>query len=201
MKIYLYIAAGLLLAMTVLGCQTRKSKEDKAYRKAMDNREIIIELLLSTGRPGIESVISHLDSTDFFTRGAGGHHTEQGGLAKHSLEVYKLMRSFAWFQSRESIAIVAIFHDMGKIGVRWHTWYATKLLSDWGFELTEEEHLAIFRHHNMERKYFRYPLHRALVTADVISSGWWKLWHRTAKMEAPSDSSHSNEPKTSEQSD
>ena len=173
-----HILSGLVLALTVMGCQPKESKEETASGKVMDNREKIIEILRSTGRPGMESVISHLDSTDFFTRGAGGHHTEPGGLAQHSLEVYRLMRSFAWFQPRESIAIVAIFHDMGKIGVRWHTWYATKLLSDWGFELTEEEHLAIFRHHNLEGKYFRHPLHRALVAADSISGEWWKLWHR-----------------------
>lgn len=178
MKKCLYIIAGLLLVLTVLGCQSKESKEEKANEKVMETRERIIEILRSTGRPGMESVIIHLDSTDFFTRGAGGHHTEPGGLAKHSLEVYRLMRSFAWFQSRESVAVVAIFHDMGKIGVRWHTWYVTKLLSDWGFELTEEERLAIFRHHNLEGKYFRHPLHRALVAADMASGGWWKLWHK-----------------------
>ena len=175
------ILSGLVLAFAVVGCQSRESKEEKAKESIMENKEKYIDILRSTGRPGIESVISHLDTTDFFTRGAGGHHTEPGGLVRHSLEVYRLMKCIAWFQPSESIAVVALFHDMGKVGVRWHTWYSTQLLSDWGFELTEEEYLAIFRHHNLEGKYFRHPLHRALVTADSISGGWWNLWHRNPR--------------------
>ena len=48
-------------------------------------------------------------------------------------------------------------------------------------ELTEEEYLAIYRHHNLESEYFRHPLHRALVVADAISTGWWKMWHLRKK--------------------
>lgn len=176
MKKWGYILSGIALALAVAGC---RSKEEDASDRIMENRERFIQLLLSTGRPGMESVISHLDSTDFFTRSGGGHHTEPGGLVQHSLEVYKLMKGLAWFQDSGSIAIVALFHDMGKIDEGgWHTWRSVKHLSEWGLEMTDEEYLAIFRHHNLEFKYYRHALCRTLIVADAISSAWWKLRHR-----------------------
>lgn len=172
----LYILSGLLLSITLMGCQ---SKENRSDAKVMANRERIIAILRDTGRPGIESVISSLDTTDFFTRGAGGHHTGPGGLAQHSLEVYRIMKCVAWFQRSDSIAITALMHDMGKIDYGgWHPWRSVKHLGEWGLKLTEEEYTTIFYHHKPGLKYFRSPLRRALTFADVVSTGWWRLWHR-----------------------
>lgn len=172
------IFLGLLLVFAFPGCQARESKEEKAMKKAMANREQFIEILRSTGRPGVEEVIRQLDSTDFFTRGGGGHHTEVGGLVQHSLEVYRIMRCIAWFQSSDTIAVVALLHDMGKIDTDgWHPWRSVKHLHEWGFELTDKEYYVIFYHHKPGLRYFRYALRRDLTLADFISTGWWKLWH------------------------
>lgn len=178
MKKFLYILILLALAVSVAGCKSKDKKVDKV----MANKEKFIEILRSTGRPGMESVIAHLDTTDFYTRGGGGHHTQAGGLVQHSLETYRIMRSLAWFQKSDSIAIVALFHDMGKIDYGgWHTWRSVKLLREWGLEMTEMEFMAIFRHHNLEFKYYKHALTRALIVSDAISTGWWKLWHKSPK--------------------
>ena len=178
MKKFLYILILLALAVSVAGCKSKDKKVDKV----MANKEKYIEILRSTGRPGMESVIAHLDTTDFYTRGGGGHHTQAGGLVQHSLETYRIMRSLAWFQKSDSIAIVALFHDMGKIDYGgWHTWRSVKLLREWGLEMTDMEFMAIFRHHNLEFKYYKHALTRALIVSDAISTGWWKLWHKSPK--------------------
>ncbi|MBO4536332.1 MAG: HD domain-containing protein, partial [Bacteroidales bacterium] len=148
MNKFVFILFALVLAFTVLDCQSKESKEEKAKNKAMANKEEFIRILRATGRPGIETVISHLDSTDFFTRSAGRHHTEEGGLVQHSLEVYRIMRCIAWFQPSDRIAVTALLHDMGKIDYGgWHPWRSVKLLGEWGFELTDKEYYAIFYHH------------------------------------------------------
>lgn len=178
MKKLLYILILLALAVSVAGCKSKDKKVDKV----MANKEKFNEILLATGRPGMESVLAHLDTTDFYTRGAGGHHTMPGGLVQHSLETYRIMRCLAWFQKSESIAIVALFHDMGKIDYGgWHTWRSVKLLREWGLEMTDMEYMAIFRHHNLEFKYYKHALTRALIVSDAISTGWWKLWHKSPK--------------------
>ena len=175
MNKFLCILSGLVLALIVPGCQ---SKEEKADTKIMDNREKYIEILRSSGRPGIDTVISHLDSMNFFTFSGGGHHTEEGGLVQHSLEVYRIMRLIAWFLPSDSVIVVALFHDMGKIDYGgWHPWRSVKLLREWGFELTDKEYFAIFYHHKPGWRYFRSPLRLCLSVSDAISSGWWELWH------------------------
>lgn len=177
MKAFVRIVSVLVLAFTAMGCH---SKEEDAEAKVQANKERIVKILRATGRPGIESVISHLDSTDFYTMPAGGHHTEVGGLAQHSLEVYRLMRILAPFQRSSSIAITALLHDMGKIDTGgWHPWRSVKHLHEWGLQLTDKEYVSIFYHHKRGLRYYRYALRRALTLSDIISVGWWKLWHST----------------------
>ena len=179
----LLFALSLFAAVTMMSCQSRK-KDPEA--RAMANRERIIEILRATDRPGIEGVISGLDTTDFFTRGGGGHHKEVGGLAQHSLEVYRIMQCTAWFLRSDSIAITGLMHDMGKIDYGgWHPWRSVKHLGEWGLKLTKEEYIAIFYHHKPKLKSFRFPLRTALTMADVLSTGWWKLWHRSPQDTPP----------------
>lgn len=182
MKKYLYLTIFLVLAIILTMIMTgRKPNEEKAAA----NKEKIVELLRSTGRPQMEAVISYLDTTAFYTMGAGSHHTQPGGLAQHSLEVYRIMKLLAWFQSSDSIIITAIFHDMGKITWGWHPYRATKILNDLDFHLTEKEYITIIRHHRQRLDYYRNPLRRALTLADAISAGWWKLWHPFQKTDEP----------------
>lgn len=74
-------------------------------------------------RDGVENLINWLCQTDFFTAPASTryHGAREGGLAEHSLAVYnRLVDLVNHFEPDtwgcESIAIVALFHDLCKIG-------------------------------------------------------------------------------------
>ncbi|EIW19936.1 MULTISPECIES: HD domain-containing protein [Pelosinus] len=80
-------------------------------------------LLLETGRPGIEQLIAHLETTDFFTAPASTRHhgAHAGGLLEHSLQVYEhLLRQATAYPdklggySRESLILAALLHDICK---------------------------------------------------------------------------------------
>jgi hypothetical protein len=95
----------------------------------MKNR--IIELLKSTDRERIDKVIDYLElKSDYFTAPASTafHGNYPGGLAEHSLNVYNVaMRvkaamvemkpELANSLSDESVAIVALLHDLCKTNV------------------------------------------------------------------------------------
>jgi hypothetical protein len=82
------------------------------------------ELLLSTGRDGMDKLISYLHTTDFFTAPASTrfHSCHEGGLLKHTLNVYKTLRNkynnediWGTLEHKEStLIIVALLHDICK---------------------------------------------------------------------------------------
>lgn len=76
-------------------------------------------------REGIKDLMEWLESTDFFTAPSSSryHGAFEGGLAMHSLNVYHRLKDLNEFYdmdgagcSRESEAIVALFHDLCKVG-------------------------------------------------------------------------------------
>lgn len=73
-------------------------------------------------REGIEDLMQWLCQTDFFKAPASTryHGCYGGGLAQHSLNVHaQLTKLCKWYEceaSTESIAIVALFHDLCKVG-------------------------------------------------------------------------------------
>ena len=74
-------------------------------------------------REGINELISWLQTTDFFTAPASSryHGAFEGGLAMHSLNVYRRLRQAVECFGcegaiNESLAIVALFHDLCKVG-------------------------------------------------------------------------------------
>lgn len=96
-------------------------------------KDQIIELLMSTKREGIESLIKYLTESGFFESPASTrfHGSYAGGLAKHSLRVYELLYSHAlnlefgvvrspgknplpieW----KNVIIAALLHDVCKAG-------------------------------------------------------------------------------------
>lgn len=91
-----------------------------------ENKEKFISFLrLNINRPGadIEGLIKKLESSDFFTAPCSTryHLAEEGGLCLHSLNVYeelKKLYSLHPYQhiTEESIVIVALLHDMSKMG-------------------------------------------------------------------------------------
>lgn len=74
-------------------------------------------------REGHVQLMEWLLSTDFFTAPASTrfHGAHEGGLVLHSLNVYSQLKKLCkWYEcdaSDESIAIVALFHDLCKVGV------------------------------------------------------------------------------------
>jgi len=85
-------------------------------------KEQIIELLKSTNREGIYSLIAAMEEGGFFTAPCSGayHLAKKGGLAEHSLNVYNLAstlnKSLEAGIPEESIIIVSLLHDLGKMG-------------------------------------------------------------------------------------
>ena len=92
------------------------------------NEEIknkIIELLLSTGRQGMKELLVHMEDKGFFTAPCSGqyHLAKIGGLAEHSLNVYKTACEVHFglnlpidSDSTDSLRIVTLIHDLGKMG-------------------------------------------------------------------------------------
>ena len=56
-------------------------------------KEEFLKLLRETNREGMENLINFLEKSDFFTAPASTrfHGSEEGGLVKHSLQVYKIL--------------------------------------------------------------------------------------------------------------
>lgn len=73
-------------------------------------------------REGIPELMEWIESTDFFTAPASTrfHGAYEGGLLVHSLNVYSQLKRLCGFYecdaTPESVAIVALFHDLCKIG-------------------------------------------------------------------------------------
>ena len=86
-----------------------------------EQKEMILDLLRSTERDGIDKLADYLsDSTDFFTAPASTrfHSNFSGGLAQHCLNVYENFKSLLEIKgiemSEDSIIICALLHDLCK---------------------------------------------------------------------------------------
>lgn len=76
-------------------------------------------------RPGIDKLLDWLEGTDFYTAPASSryHGAYEGGLVLHSLNVYRRLKALNDFYKMdggeytdESLAVVALFHDLCKVG-------------------------------------------------------------------------------------
>jgi len=88
----------------------------------MDNREVIIDLLVSTEREGIHELINYLNDNGYFESPASSkyHGAYYGGLAQHSYDVMLLMNRFNRDLKLDipnaSMIIASILHDVCKLG-------------------------------------------------------------------------------------
>ena len=93
----------------------------------METKETIIRLLKSTNRPGMDELIEAMEEGGFFTAPCSGgqHLAEEGGLAKHSLNVFDTaidmslglsQGKFPPKELKDSLTIVCLLHDLGKMG-------------------------------------------------------------------------------------
>lgn len=97
-------------------------------RRTIDeNAQKIKDVLLGTGRVGVEHLIKHMENEGFFTAPCSGayHLCEEGGLAEHSVNVYEAAIALGALYCpqteqlsdfMDSIAIAAVLHDLGKMG-------------------------------------------------------------------------------------
>lgn len=89
----------------------------------MDPKQEFLRIADSAiSRDGIGDLLDWIAGTDFYTAPASTrfHGCFEGGLVTHSLNVYSQLKKLCkWYKceaSEESIAIVALFHDLCKIG-------------------------------------------------------------------------------------
>ncbi len=96
----------------------------------MTSKEKFIEIYNNNiKREGADKLLEYLISSDFFEAPASAryHSSYQGGLCDHSLNVYECLveylntprvkEGYGFSYSDESIAIVALLHDLCKVGV------------------------------------------------------------------------------------
>ena len=96
----------------------------------MTNKERFIEIYNTyIKREGADKLLDYLLKSDFFTAPASArfHSSYEGGLCDHSLNVYDCLKGYlgserakekyGFSYSDESIAIVALLHDLCKIAV------------------------------------------------------------------------------------
>lgn len=86
------------------------------------NKEEIEALLLMTERPGIHNLLAEMTLNGFFESACStSHHlAEKGGLAEHSLNVFRVMQDLNLeLEAKlpiDSIVICSLLHDLGKMG-------------------------------------------------------------------------------------
>lgn len=104
----------------------------------MTKKERFLKIVKTTiQRPGIDSLMEWLDSTDFYVAPASTkyHLCCQGGLLTHSLNVYdsitKLNDAINLNFSPETLAIVALFHDLCKVNFYKPELKSVKVGSSW----------------------------------------------------------------------
>ena len=108
--------------------------------KMKEVREEILEILKSTKRPGMDKLCEKLDEIGFFAAPCSGsyHLAKEGGLAEHSLNVYKIMRADAALKmpysyrnkNNDSIIICSLLHDVGKCGDYGKPNYVPNMIKD-----------------------------------------------------------------------
>ena len=116
----------------------------------------VLDLLSEINRPGIDSVIEFIKTSNYLTTAqCHGHHRREHGLMMHSLEVLDTMlKGNILGFPRESLIVVALFHDLGKatlnghkIGRGMHPARSIAILKKCRFALTPQESSAIYSHH------------------------------------------------------
>ncbi len=149
-----------------------------------DTKQRIFDTLRKVGRPGTDAVIDYLTRSNYFRRGCYSHHKEYGGLAAHSVEVYDHMLAHAGGFPSDSVAVIALFHDLGKTrrrDGRGHGRRSVDILDECGYFLTRDERTAIGRHHDRSLDLLACPIRRVLTAADCHSTGAWKRAHRNQR--------------------
>ena len=111
----------------------------------MSFKSEIKEYLLATNRENIKSLLAYMDKNGFYTAPCSTqyHLCREGGLAEHSLNVYLTMVKFYNAQTDfilpldSSIEVVALLHDLGKMGHHGKSNYVQNFLRDGSISKTK----------------------------------------------------------------
>lgn len=96
----------------------------------------IINLLRSTQRPGIDNLIREMEDGGYFTApcSGGNHLAKEGGLARHSINVYELACGIAsglpYNFNDSKLIIITLLHDLGKMGDHGKPNYVPNMVQD-----------------------------------------------------------------------
>lgn len=89
----------------------------------MTSKEIFMGLMKRINRDGVDELAGWLETTDFFTAPASTrfHGSHESGLVEHSIAVhgrlFDLVSLYGIDATPETIAIVALFHDLCKVNM------------------------------------------------------------------------------------
>lgn len=154
------------------GWYSKEEYETMAIKRISKLRDEFHTLLKDVDRPGIASLLDYLDECGFYYRPSSDtrHHNYPGGLAEHSMGVYKKMLSKDILSNvnQDSIKLVGLFHDLCKCDMYYfvgrsihshrrhgHGGRSVRLLKRYGVTLLPEEYRAIRYHmgssHNHRR--------------------------------------------------
>ena len=105
-----------------------------------ETKQMIIDLLLETERPGMGDLCAHMEEIGFFNApcSGGNHLAYEGGLTEHSYNVYRTMNVDAahklstdeYNALRDAIIITSLLHDLGKCGDYGKPNYVPNMIKD-----------------------------------------------------------------------
>lgn len=101
-----------------------------------ENKRLIESYLLATKRPGMENLLNHMEKNGFYTAPCSGsfHLCCEGGLAEHSLNVintsFKVADALFDGVDYNTLAIIALLHDLGKMGQYGKQNYIPNMIKD-----------------------------------------------------------------------
>ena len=99
-----------------------------------DSKEYIETILKSTDREGIENLLQYMNDNGFYEAPCSSqyHLSNKGGLAEHSLNVYNISLNTNMVTGANadinSLILVSLLHDIGKIGINGVKHYAPNVL-------------------------------------------------------------------------
>ena len=108
--------------------------------ETLDNKQYVVDSLLSTNRPGMEDLIDYMTECGFFEAPCSSqfHLATKFGLVHHTRNVMEtaerigvaLLGGAEYNEIQESVIIAAGLHDLGKMGQFEKPLYNIKLLKD-----------------------------------------------------------------------
>ena len=94
--------------------------------KSLEHATYLREVLMKSGREGIEDLLDYMADIDFLTApcSSGYHLAKEGGLLEHTVNVMKLAEKIGvallggeeYNKIHESVMIACALHDLGKCG-------------------------------------------------------------------------------------